>query len=343
MKCCRRAASGNPVLEEGKVRRRIIAAAITLLAAAAILLATGPRVEIDTTIRFDERAIGDDPQAWLAAGESRFGDIRAGLGKEIVWADPGTRAKTPLALVYLHGFTASKGEVRPLPDLVASALGANLYYARLVGHGRSPEAMAEATVNGWINDLAEALAIGRRIGERVIVMATSTGGTIAAWGAAQPGLMRDVAGLILISPNFEIRASGMNLLLLPWGETLARLVVGKERVNEPDSELERHLWTWRHPVEALLPLAAMVKLAREADYSRTTIPALFVFSDRDQVVNPQATRRIAANWVAPHRLLPVEDATDPSMHVLAGDARSPATTERLAREVTEWIRQLPAP
>src|SRR5690606_36424008 len=135
-------------------------------------------------------------------------------------------------------------------DLVAEHFGANLFYTRFAGHGRSSGAMGEATVNAWINDLAEALAIGRRIGDRTILVATSTGGSIAAWGAAEPGLMDHVSGLVLLSPNFGIRASGTWLLLLPWGETLARWFVGPERVSEPQSELVRHLWTWRYPVGA---------------------------------------------------------------------------------------------
>ena len=93
-------------------------------------------------------------------------DIRPGLQKEIVWADPATKAKTPLAIVYIHGFSASKGEVRPLPDKVAAALGANLFYTRLTGHGQDGAAMANGSVNAWINDYAEAIAIGRAIGDR---------------------------------------------------------------------------------------------------------------------------------------------------------------------------------
>src|SRR5690606_22606120 len=98
--------------------------------AAFILIVTGPRVEIDPTLRFDDSAIGPDPDAYLAEVESRFADIRPGLQKEIIWADPRTKKKTPYAVIYLHGFSASKGEVRPLPDLIARHLGANLYFTR---------------------------------------------------------------------------------------------------------------------------------------------------------------------------------------------------------------------
>lgn len=320
--------------------RRLTIGTLGTFGLCVVLVAAGPRVEIDREIRFDESIIGADPSAYLAASESRFDDIRTDLEKEIIWADSSSKAKTDLAIVYLHGFSASKGEVRPLADLVAGHFGANLFYTRLAGHGRSQGAMGEATVNAWINDLAEALAIGRMIGDRVIVIATSTGGSLAAWGAAEPGLMEDVAGLVLLSPNFGIRAAGTWLLLLPWGETLARWVVGPERGSEPESEAIRHLWTWRYPVRALLPLTAMMTLARERDYADVDVPALFILSDQDRVVLPQETRQVAAQWGAPSQILAVEDSDDPDSHVIAGDAQSPSTTRRIATEIIRWVTEL---
>ena len=169
--------------------RRLISAVLILIAAIAVLYLVGPRVATDTTVSFDPARIGDDPAAYLAASEARFADIRPGLEKEIVWVSP-DRRRTPLSIVYIHGFSASKGEVRPLPDRVAAALGANLFYTRLAGHGRGGPAMADASVNAWVNDVAEALAIGRAIGERVVVIATSTGGSLAAWAARNPRFRR---------------------------------------------------------------------------------------------------------------------------------------------------------
>ncbi|KZL20096.1 hypothetical protein PsAD2_01582 [Pseudovibrio axinellae] len=62
---------------------------------------------------------------------------------------------------------------------------ANLYYTRLTGHDRTGEALAEATLYDRINDLAEAVEIGRQIGEKIIIVSTSTGATLSAWLAMQ--------------------------------------------------------------------------------------------------------------------------------------------------------------
>lgn len=167
------------------MRRRILTALVVLAVSLAVLYAVGPRVPVDTRITFDASAIGDDPAAYLDRSESRVSGIRDGLEKEIVWADPMIHVKTPISIVYIHGFSASKGEVRPLPDQVAEEFGANLFYTRLKGHGQDSAAMGTATVNDWLNDYAEALAIGREIGEKVVVIATSTGAALAVHAATQ--------------------------------------------------------------------------------------------------------------------------------------------------------------
>jgi alpha-beta hydrolase superfamily lysophospholipase len=316
----------------------IATAAVALLAATYLL---GPRVKVDTTIRFDASAIGDDPDAYLADREAGVADLDPDLAKEIVWADPRSRARTPLAIVYVHGFSASKGEIRPVPDRVAEDLGANLFYTRLAGHGRDGAAMAEATVNDWVNDYAEAIAIGRAIGERVLVVATSTGAALATWGATQPELAEDVAGLALISPNYAVQAAGAQLLTMPWGLQIAELVVGPERGFEPINEMHARYWTTRYPTAATLPMAAVTELAREAPVETVEVPALFIFSNADAVVSPEATRDIAERWGAPHEQMIVEGSDDPSNHVIAGDALSPSTTTLVAGRISAWAASLP--
>lgn len=321
------------------MRTMLILAAVAVVIAAAYLL--GPRVAVDTTVRFDAAAIGDDPEAYLAAREAEVENLDPALAREIVWVDPQGRNRTPLALVYVHGFSASKGEIRSVPDRVAAALGANLFYTRLAGHGRDGAALAEATVNGWVNDYAEAIAIGRAIGDRVVVIATSTGAALATWGAAQPALAEDVAGLVLISPNYAVQAAGAGLLTMPWGRQLAELLIGEERSFEPINEAHERYWTTRYPTAAILPMAAITEIARETPVEEIGVPALFIFSADDEVVRPEVTRDIAQRWGAPHETMIVEGSDDPSNHVIAGDALSPSTTTLVAERISAWIAALP--
>ncbi|MBZ9940968.1 alpha/beta hydrolase [Mesorhizobium sp. BR1-1-13] len=317
--------------------RHIVLAVLGLVAILALAFVLGPRVPVDTTIRFDPSAIGDDPQAYVARTEAAISGIRDGLEKEIIWANPMVHARTPLSIVYIHGFSASKGELRPLPDEVADQLDANLFFTRLTGHGQDGAAMTQGSVNAWINDYEEALAIGRAIGDKVIVISTSTGGSLAAWAATQPGASDGVAAIAFISPNFGVKASGADILTMRWGKQIAELVAGKERSFMPRNALHEKFWTTSYPLAATLPMQALTELAYGAPVEKAVVPALFIFSDSDSVVRSDRTREIAGRWGAPHELVPVDDTGDADNHVIAGDALSPSTTTFLAQRIAVWI------
>lgn len=317
-----------------------MAVIVLVIAGLAILFALGPRVPMDTGISFRDDSLPDDLDSWVARQESGYPDIKPGNRKQIVWADPATKTKTSLAIIYVHGFSASPGEIRPLPDLVAGALHANLFFTRLTGHGRDGQAMLEGSVHGWVNDLAEALAIGRRLGDHVVIIATSTGATLATWAATQPDLMRNVAGLVQISPNYGVQAGGSAILTLPWANKLVPLIAGATRSFPTENELHAKFWTSSYPTLALLPMGALVKLANSVDPAGIAVPSLFVFSPNDQVVRPDLTREVAARWEAPHEIIEVETSGDRNNHVIAGNALSPQTTHGLANDIIAWIRKL---
>jgi pimeloyl-ACP methyl ester carboxylesterase len=320
--------------------RKILYLLLTLVVAGAIAWFTGPRVPVDTTVTFDAGSIGADPVAYLAKSETSEPRLQQGLEKEIIWAYPASRAKTPLAIVYVHGFSASKGEVRPLPDIVARELSANLFYTRLTGHGADGAAMAEASVNDWVNDYAEAMAIGRMIGERVIVIGTSTGAGLVTWALTQPALAEGTAGVVHISPNYGVQAAGSEILTAPFGRTLANIIVGKERGFEPVNELHGKFWTSRYPTDALLPMAGLTALAAKQQVEQIMTPAFFIWSPTDRVIRPELVEAIAARWGGPKQTLAVEKNDDPYSHVIAGDALSPSTTQPLAEAIINWARGL---
>lgn len=314
---------------------------LALLLGLILVWLMGPREPANTQVRFDPAAMGDDLEAYLAAGEARFDDIEQGQQKEILWAYPKSKAKTPLSLVYLHGFSASRGETYPLTDLAATQLDANVFYTRLAGHGRQSDAMAEPTVQDWMDDTAEAIAIGKQIGEKTVLITTSTGGTLAALAAFDPQLRDQIDAIVFIAPNFKIASSASVVLTFPFARQFVPIIVGAERSFEPVNELHAQFWTERYPSTALLPMAAAVKRANTLLYERVDIPALFVFADDDTVVDHQRTRQIFERWGGSKKLITVDDSDDPYKHVIAGDALSPSTTQRLADEIAAWVKQLP--
>jgi len=311
---------------------------VFLVFAVAIFL-LGPRPATDETIHFDAAVMGTELDTYLANVEADIPNLRAGAGKEIVWADPVNKAKTPLAIVYVHGFSSTKMETRPVSDNVAKALGANLYFMRLNGHGTDGEGLASATMNDWANDLAEALAIGDRIGEKTVLLSTSTGGTLSVWGYRKPELMKNVVALAMISPNFAIHGASIGMMNMPWAETIMPLIAGKTRSWEPKTEDHAKWWTTSYPTTALLSMGALMRKVQEVDYAGITTPALFIYSDKDKVVVPEVTDEIVAKWGGPKHTIKINDSGDPNHHVIAGAIVSPQTTDQVTSAIIDWIRK----
>ena len=83
----------------------------------------------------------------------------------VAWAgEPGHQ--TDVALVYLHGFSASRQEIAPVIERVAEARGANVFFTRLTGHGLDGAGLAAASLDDWLTDSRRALEIGARLGRR---------------------------------------------------------------------------------------------------------------------------------------------------------------------------------
>lgn len=312
-----------------------------ILGAAFVINMFGPRETVDWTISFSEADLGDDIETYLSESESAFDDIMEGAQKEVIWAGA-TGEKTPLSIVYVHGFSASKQEIRPVPDNVATALGANLYFTRLTGHGRGGPAMAQATSNDWLNDVAEATAIGRAIGERVVIIATSQGGTMTAMSSVNPDVMRNVAGIVFVSPNFGVVAKSAGLLTAPFARTFVPWIAGSERSFEPVNDAQEKWWTTRYPIDAVFPMAASVQAAAALPFETILIPAFFIYSPRDTVVRASEIKRVAETWAGAKEIWPIEIAPedDQAAHVITGDILSPSQTEPVSTRILQWIEGL---
>jgi pimeloyl-ACP methyl ester carboxylesterase len=327
-------------IELGPQMRRRLIGVVGILLVLIVAMAVGPRPRMADSIRFDPASIGADPVAWLADREAAHKGVVDGAQKEIVWADPAARTRTPLSVVYIHGFSATKWETRPLPDQVAKALGANLFFTRLAGHGAGGEALAAATMADWVDDIAEAIAIGERIGERVLLVGVSTGATLAVWAARDPELMRKVAGMALLSPNFEIRGASVGLLNMPWGSYVLPRLMGETRSFTPLNDLHGKWWTTSYPSRAVFPMAALLRAVAEYRVISLKTPALFVYSPSDAVVDPAAIRRALNEWGGPKKEFVVEKSGDPMNHVIAGDILSPQTTDEISRAIAQWAAAL---
>ena len=316
-----------------------LGAGLSLLILAVWLLF--PPQGVDTRSADVASPLPDDLDAWLADSEARFPGILPGTARRIVWAGEAGK-RTPLAVVYLHGFSASLHEIRPVPDEVARLLGANLYFVRLTGHGQDGEALAAATAEDWLADTAQAMAIARRLGDRVVVIGTSTGATLASFAAVDPEMSKGLAGVVMISPNFGLRPFAAHLLDLPLAPVWGPWVAGAERSFVPVNADHARYWTLRYPTAALFPMAALVRQARTLDLAAATMPLLLIHAAADQVTDPARLQAVADGWggTVSREEREMTAGDDPYAHVIAGDILSPGQTEAVIARIVDWAQGL---
>ncbi len=313
---------------------KFIVAIILLLAAAGYVL-TPPALVNDAPVP----DLPADLDTYITARESAVAQrfpLVPGTEKRIRWQNPGE--KTEYALVYLHGFSGSRQGIVPATDRIADALSANLFETRLSGHGRQQDALTGIRAEDWLDDAAEALAIGAELGERVIVMGTSTGATLALAMAGHPA-MDSVDALVMISPNFRPYDPKSTWVTRPGGPVLLRILIGNSHSWEPANAEQARYWSTTYPASAVVEVMRLVDLANSRLPLHLGQSVLTLYSSRDQVVSSASTLEALAKIEAPHKQqIDLGDVGDRKNHVLAGDILSPESTDEVVRLVVEFIR-----
>jgi pimeloyl-ACP methyl ester carboxylesterase len=201
----------------------------------------------------------------------------------IVWVNDSLKQKTDYAIVYLHGFSASQEEGNPVHRNIAKKFGCNLYLSRLAEHGiDTTEQLQNLTADNYWESVKQALAIGKQLGNKVILMGTSTGGTQALQlAAAYPN---DVAALILYSPNIAINDPNAWLLNDHWGLQIAKLVKGGN-YNDPADERPIYKQYWNKPyrLEAIVALEEMLETTMNKEtFGKIQQPVLMLYYYKDE-------------------------------------------------------------
>ena len=263
------------------------------------------------------------------------------MRKKIVWLK-GTHQQRDLAIVYIHGFSASRMGTWPLCDRLAEAMGANLFYTRLAGHGKDGDALAGATVQDWMDDGMEAIAIGQRLGKKVILVGTSTGGTLAAWLAAQPSMATSIHRLILLSPNFFPKNPLAVAALWPPTQRLFESFFGSWRSFSVDNARHAIYWTVRYPVRAIATMMQLVRLSWRIDLKNAAMPVLMMVNPWDRVINVTlAIMRYLTFPSSQKKLVLFRGNKDLGRHVLAGDILAPESTARAVDTIQSYLRSRP--
>lgn len=262
---------------------------------------------------------------------------------EIIWADSSKKQKTAYAIVYLHGFSASKQEGYPVHENIARQFGCNLYLSRLSQHGiDTTEALINLTADNLWESAKEAYAIGKQLGEKVILMGTSTGGSLALQLAAT---YPEVSALILYSPNIAVYDPNAWLLNNPWGLQIARLVKGSNYNLVQGDSIYAKYWNTKYRLEAVVSLEELVETKMiEATFKSIHQPVLTLYYykdalNQDHVVKVEATKKMFEQLGTDASLKRAIAMPNASNHVLASSIVS-KDIEGVEKETVRFMQEI---
>ncbi len=269
----------------------------------------------------------------------------------ILWLNDSSKQKTEYAVVYLHGFSASQEEGDPVHYEFAQKFGCNLYLSRLAAHGiDTTEPLVDFTADAVWNSAKEAYAIGKQLGKKIILMATSTGGTLALKLAAE---YPDIAGLILLSPNIAIKDSKAWLLNNHWGLQIAKLVKGKYNYARDTTALYAQYWNNKYRIESTVQLEELLETTmKQSTFKKIAQPTLllYYFKDeehQDDVVKVSAMKRMFNQLSTPDSLKRQVAIPNAGDHVIGSYVKSKDVQtvaeqcEKFATEILQ-LRETPS-
>ncbi|MBP3193464.1 alpha/beta hydrolase [Natronogracilivirga saccharolytica] len=273
----------------------------------------------------------DEAQEAVRARELDAGPLKPDNHARIVWNSDYRDQRAPCSIVYIHGFSASYGEGAPLHERLARDHGCHLYVSRLHGHGlRTDEPLKRMEPDSLVADAARALAIGDLLGDEVIVMGTSMGGTLALHLASE---FTDVVDrLILLAPLIEFDTAASVLFDRTWGQRLMRLVLRGSYLDvTQDNDDHSRYWYGRYHIRALGALKKMaedlLEEEEESVFERVRQPVFVGYfykddDEKDEVVSVDAIRGIKDKLGTPSGQKVFVAFPDAGAHVIGSSYRS---------------------
>jgi esterase/lipase len=291
------------------------------------ILGPAPSSPFYTSSLFDVPSLPIDLEKYIETNEKKHAPIKPGNEAKIIWHNDSLKNKTAYSLVYLHGFSASHEEGNPIHLQIAKEYGMNLFLTRLADHGRvNDEPLSGFTATRAWEDAKTALAIGKTIGDKVILMSTSTGGTLSLMLSAQ---FPEIHAQILMSPNIAIKDHTAFLLNNHWGLQIARKVIGGQyRIVADTTTLYAKYWNPKYRIEALVELEELIESTmNENTFKKVNQPTLLMYYYKDEfnqdpVVSVDAMKKMFSA-ISTHKDLKI-DAPLPNVgnHVIASYVKS---------------------
>jgi esterase/lipase len=258
------------------------------------------------------------------------------------------RARTPRAVILLHGLTNSPRQFKPFAERLY-AEGYNVWVPRLPHHGEGDAKKLELMTAEELRALGEtSVEIGRGLGDTLIVVGLSAGGTLAAWIAQN----EDVDRAVIIAPAFEI-AAVPSALAKPLVGLAVRAPDVTHREAKDTGALDREPgWTTRGIGHMLRLGDAVTEVSRE--HRAAARDVVFLLNANDRTIKARPVLDLASRWAS--RGTPVKVWELPASLHLAHDVIDPrekgSDTASVypvldalvgGRGTGPWLRAVPVP
>ncbi len=316
---------------------------ILILSGILILFVIGPRPRLKAAVpasRVPENLDPDGLSSWLHARESSVQDLTPGAEATIQWACPDNPAPTEYSFLYIHGFSATRQETAPVTERLAERYDANVIHARLEGHGVGTPGMLTKS-EYWLQSVTDAFDIASRIGDKVIIVATSTGAPLAIWLAQQGNNADRIHAFLFMSPNFRIRSAFGFLLTWPWSRYWIHWIIGREISWEPENDLAARYWTSTYSSRAVVEMQKVVDWLRQVDFSRQNIPLATMYMKNDNTIDPDTAIRKHDEWGSEQKkLIPVTIDGEKEEHVFVGKITAPHRIQWCVDEFSKFLSSL---
>jgi carboxylesterase len=202
-------------------------------------------------------------------------------------------ARTPRVVVLLHGFTDSPRQFSALADSLY-AQGDNVFVPRLPHHaerGKDASELARLTAAELCRTADAAIDIASGLGDSVIVVGLSVGGTVAAWTAEHRS---EVRRAVVIAPPFEV-AHVPSMLERPLVNLGAHVPNLSHRAAADTARPDRDPGFATHGLAQVLRLGLAVR--RDADrFAPASAEVLFLVNASDRTVKTAPVIDLARTW-----------------------------------------------
>lgn len=325
--------------------KKVFYALLILILILGIVYFLGPKAkfaEVDYSSSYSAPALNIIDSV-IAAEEAVIPDIKPDNQARIIWADSTQKVKTKYSVVYMHGFSASQEEGDPLHTSFAKRYGMNLYLPRLIDHGRSDSnTFISLTPDAFFESAQQALKVGEALGDSVIVISCSTGGTLAIMLEQIPN---KIAGHVFYSPNIDIYDPKSDLITEPWGKQILKLVMGGEynRINyKPEA---KPYWSNVYHMNGVVALKWMLKKYMTPEsFAKFNKPFFLGYykkneQEQDKVVSVDAMLEFFGKSATPTDKKRKENFTEAGAHVISSYVFS-KEIDRLAKETYRFAEEV---